>query len=102
MTTLYIITNQNGHFWGRSKQWVDGRDARALYRSPHEDEAMNTLFELSAKDVELRGKVTAASVNEKGLPEVDISDIPLPTTDTEDVAQEHTETKTADNRPSAV
>jgi hypothetical protein len=78
MSEVFVIRNQLGHFWGKSKAWVDGSEARAVMRVKHRDEASNTLFELSSKDFELRGEIVAAGVNAKGDPMVDVSDIPLP------------------------
>ncbi|MEH6590150.1 MAG: hypothetical protein V7746_07845 [Halioglobus sp.] len=79
MSEVFIICNQDGHYWGKSKQWVDGSDRRAVMRVKHRDEATNTLFELSSKDFELRGDVVEAPANDKGEPMVAVSDIPLPT-----------------------
>ncbi|GAB3287171.1 hypothetical protein [Parahaliea aestuarii] len=79
MTEVFVIRNQLGHFWGKSKAWVDGRDPRAVVRVKHQDEGINTLFELSAKDVGLRGEVVAADLGPKGEPLLEVSDIPLPT-----------------------
>jgi hypothetical protein len=78
MTDVYVIRNQLGHYWGKSKAWVDGTEARAVMRARHEDEAINTLFELSSKDFELRGEVIAAQLSERGEPMVEASEIPLP------------------------
>ena len=78
MTDVYVIRNQQGHYWGKSKQWVDGSDARAVMRAKHRDEAVNSLFELSSKDFELRGEVIAAELNERGEPVIEPSQIPLP------------------------
>ncbi|WP_193940630.1 hypothetical protein [Parahaliea mediterranea] len=78
MTEVFVIRNQLGHFWGKSKAWVDGRDPRAVLRVKHQDEGINTLFELSAKDVELRGEVVPAELGPKGEPVLQVSDIPLP------------------------
>lgn len=77
MTDVFVIRNQLGHYWGKSKTWVDGAEARAVMRTKHEDEAVNTLFELSSKDVELRGSVLATQLNERGEPVVEASQIPL-------------------------
>lgn len=77
MTEVFVIRNQLGHYWGKSKTWVDGSDARAVMRARHEDEAVNTLFELSSKDFELRGEVLAAQLTERGDPIVEPSQIPL-------------------------
>ena len=78
MTDVFLIRNQLGHFWGKGKFWVDGRDAKAVVRVKNRDEATNTLFELSSKDFELRGDIIAAELNTKGDPIVEVSDIPLP------------------------
>jgi hypothetical protein len=79
MSEVFVICNQDGHFWGKGKQWVDGSDRRTVMRVKHRDEATNTLFELSSKDFELRGDVIEAPTNDKGEPMVEVSDIPLPT-----------------------
>lgn len=79
MNEVFVIRNQLGHYWGKSKAWVDGRDPRTVLRVKHEDEGINTLFELSAKDVELRGEVLAAELGPKGEPVLEVSDTPLPT-----------------------
>jgi hypothetical protein len=67
-----------GHYWGKGKCWVDGLDARAVMRARHRDEAVNTLFELSSKDIGLRGEVVAAALGMRGEPEVEPSRVPLP------------------------
>ena len=77
MTDVFVIRNQLGHYWGKSKAWVDGSEARAVMRARHEDEAVNTLFELSSKDFELRGEVVAAPLSERGEPTIEASQIPL-------------------------
>jgi len=87
MTDVYVIRNQVGHYWGKSKSWVDGTEARAVMRARHEDEAVNTLFELSSKDFELRGEVVTAQLSERGEPMVVASEIPLP----QDPAEEELE-----------
>ncbi len=78
MSEVYVIRNQHGHYWGKSRQWVSGQDPRAVHRARHEDEAVNTLFELSAKDVDLRGRVAAAELSERGEPVIESSQVPLP------------------------
>lgn len=83
MTDVYVIRNQNGHYWGKSKEWVSGSEAKNVLRTKHEDEAINTLFELSSKDVELRGEVIPAELSERGQPMIESSLIPLPTVEQE-------------------
>jgi len=77
MTDVFVIRNQLGHYWGKSKTWVDGSEARAVMRAKHEDEAINTLFELGSRDFELRGEVLAAELSERGEPIIEASQIPL-------------------------
>ncbi len=78
MNDVFVIQNQLGHFWGKKKLWVDGSDGRLVMRVKHRDEAVNTLFELSSKDIELRGEICAATLSNRGEPMVEVSDIPLP------------------------
>ena len=65
---VYVIRNQQGAFWSKGKEWVDGRDARQVARYRHQDEAVNTLVELSAKNVDLRGRIEAVPLSERGEP----------------------------------
>ena len=44
----------------------------------HQDEAVNTVFELSSKDVDLRCDVLSLNLSEGKLPKLEISSIPLP------------------------
>lgn len=78
MTEVFVIRNQLGHYWGKGKEWVDGSQPRQVMRSKHQDEAVNTLFELSSRDIELRGEVVAAGLGERGEPILELSQIPLP------------------------
>lgn len=77
MTDVFVIRNQLGHYWGKRKTWVDGSEARAVMRAKHEDEAVNTLFELGSRDFELRGEVLATQLSERGEPIIEASQIPL-------------------------
>lgn len=74
MTDVYVVRNQLGQFWGKSKAWADGRNPKAIIRTAHEDEAVNTLFELSSKDFELRGEVVQVELSEKREPVVEPSE----------------------------
>jgi hypothetical protein len=78
MSEVFVVRNQLGHYWGKSKSWVDGRDARQVARLKHHDEGVNLLFELSSKDVALRGEVVAAQIDERGEPVIEASHHPLP------------------------
>ena len=78
MTEVFVIRNQLGHYWGKNKAWVDGSQAKLVQRMPHRDEAINTLFELSSRDIDLRGEVVAAQLSERREPIIEPSQIPLP------------------------
>ena len=102
MTDVFVIRNQLGHYWGKSKTWVDGSEARAVMRAKHEDEAINTLFELGSKDFELRGEVLSAELSERGEPVIEASQIPLllepePEADADAVESANTEAPAEDN-----
>lgn len=77
MTDVFVVRNQHGHYWGKAKTWVDGSSPRAVLRTPYQDEAVNTLFELSSRDIELRGEVIATTLSERGEPVIEPSQIPL-------------------------
>jgi hypothetical protein len=74
----FILKNQNGHYWGRSKDWVDGSDRSRVAQYRHRDEASNTVFELSSKDFGLRAEILEMTLNEGKLPKLSISQIALP------------------------
>lgn len=78
MTEVFLIRNQLGHYWGKGKAWVDGTQPRQAMRTAHRDEAVNTLVELSSRDIELRGEVVAAELGERGEPMIEPSQTPLP------------------------
>ena len=84
MTEVFVIRNQLGHYWGKGKTWVDGSQPRLVQRTPHRDEAVNTLFELSSRDIDLRGEVLTAELSERGEPIIEASQIPLPMEATEE------------------
>ena len=91
MTDVFVVRNQLGHYWGKDKNWVDGSNPRSVLRTLHQDEAINTLFELSSGDIELRGEIIAAQLSERGEPVIEVSEIPLPAEpeeETPDLAKE--------------
>tara|TARA_B110000503_G_scaffold44038_1_gene71969 strand:- start:127 stop:462 length:336 start_codon:yes stop_codon:yes gene_type:complete len=77
MTDVFVVRNQHGHYWGKAKIWVDGSSPKAVLRTRYEDEALNTLFELSSRDIELRGEVRPTALSERGEPVIEPSQIPL-------------------------
>lgn len=67
---VFVIRNQHGLYLTRQNEWVDGHDPAPLFKTPFRDVALNTLIEVNAKDIELRGVITEVEVNDKGLPRV--------------------------------
>ena len=78
MDRSFILKNQDGHYWGRSKEWVDGSDRSRVAQYKHRDEASNTVFELSSKDFGLRAEILEVALKEGKLPKLSISQIPPP------------------------
>lgn len=78
MSVSYLIRNQLGHWWGRGKRWVDGRELARVAHWSHRDEVVNTLFELSSQDVELRGEIIEVELDGGQLPKLAISSVPIP------------------------
>ena len=75
----YVLRNQLGQYWTRSKEWSDGREPQRLLKHKHRDEALNLLVELSAKDVDLRGEILPCEVSDRGDPVVEVSEHRTPT-----------------------
>ena len=73
MNQVFVVSNQNGHFASKQKEWVDGREPKLLFRSPHKDEAINLVFELSSKDIYLRAEATSVDLDEKKQPIVEVT-----------------------------
>ena len=78
MSFLFIISNSQGHFYSKQKDWTDGKQLHNIYRAKHYDEALNTLLVLNAKNIDLRAQVLESEIDERGEPVVIISDFPLP------------------------
>jgi hypothetical protein len=80
MSHTFILQNQDKLFFGKNKEWVDGYDANAVFKTVHKDEAVNQMFEITSKDYQQRVKVISCALNDKGLPviEGDIMPAPLP------------------------
>lgn len=84
MTSLYVVVNESGHYLGKQQQWLDGSEPQHVFRSEHRDEAVNAAFEAGLRDVTLRAQVSQVEANERKLPILDISDIPLPNSENSD------------------
>jgi len=77
MSDVYIVKNQNNHYASKQKEWVDGSNPKALFRSPHKDEAINMVFELSSKDINVRAEAISCELDESKAPIVEVLN-PIP------------------------
>jgi hypothetical protein len=71
MTTIFIVKNQLGQYLSKQQEWVDGSDSQMLFRTPHKDEAINTVFEVSSRDIYLRAETLSCELDSKGHPIVE-------------------------------
>ena len=71
---VFVLRNQQQLYLSKQKSWVTGKENQGLWRSEHHDEALNTLIELNAKDIELRGDILDVSLDDKRQPIVEVSD----------------------------
>lgn len=78
MNQTFILQNHDKLFFGKNKEWVDGYDANAVFKTPHKDEAVNQMFEITSKDYKQRVKVLACDLDEKALPIIDSEIMPAP------------------------
>ena len=84
MERHFILKNQDGHYWGRGKEWVDGADRARVAQYKYRDEASNTVFELSSKDFGLRVEILEVKLKDDKLPKLEVSEVPLPGSDLAD------------------
>jgi hypothetical protein len=68
---VYVIRNQHGLYLNKQQEWVDGRDAQSLFRCVHHDEAINTVFEVSAREITLRAEALACPLDARKNPQVE-------------------------------
>lgn len=73
MTSVFVVKNQLGLFLNKQQEWVVGSDNHSLYRTTHKDEAINTVFEVSSRDIYLRAEALACDTDEKGNPLVTVT-----------------------------
>ncbi|MFT5482297.1 MAG: hypothetical protein ACI9GW_000946 [Halieaceae bacterium] len=97
MNQRFVVSNESGHYYSKSKAWTDGRDAGRVYCPQHRDEALNTLLEINSRDIDLRGMILEVETNHRGLPVLEISDIPLPEVGVEESVEAEEEEAEASN-----
>lgn len=68
MASAFVIRNQLGQYLTRKDEWVSGKDASIVFYKTYYDEALNQLFEINTKDIELRGKVFEVELGENKKP----------------------------------
>ena len=73
--TAFILQNQHEQYLNKSLEWVNGGDAKQLFKSPHRDVVLNQLMELNAKDIQLRATVITCELNMAGSPVLSMSPI---------------------------
>ncbi|MCG8671384.1 MAG: hypothetical protein MI867_18410 [Pseudomonadales bacterium] len=65
MATAYVVRNQLGQYLTKKGEWCSGKEPATVFFKPHFDEALNQLFEVNTKDIELRGKVVEVEIEDK-------------------------------------
>jgi formate dehydrogenase assembly factor FdhD len=78
MSNIYVVKNQHGLFASKHKEWLDGREPKLLFRSPHKDEAINIVFELSSKDINTRAEAISVEIDSNKQPVVEVTAPPPP------------------------
>ena len=65
---VFVVVNQQGLYLSKQQEWIDGVDSQSLYRTRHRDEAINTVFEVSSRDIYLRAEAVGCELDAKGNP----------------------------------
>ena len=91
MSDMYVVKNQHGLFASKHKEWLDGREPKLLFRCQHKDEAINMVFELSSKDINIRAEAIIVETDANKHPVVEVTAPPPavdPETDQQDILAE--------------
>ncbi len=72
MSSVFVVKNHLDLYLSKQQEWVDGSDRHSLFRTAHKDEAINTVFEVSSRDIYLRAEALACEVDDKGNPIVTV------------------------------
>ena len=73
MNEMYVVKNQHGLFASKHKEWLDGREPKLLFKCQHKDEAINMVFELSSKDVNVRAEAIIVEIDANKHPVVEVT-----------------------------
>ena len=55
----FVLQNADGRYFGKDLEWIVKLKASAIFCYEHQDQALNKLVELNAKDINLRAQVIA-------------------------------------------
>ncbi|PIE41524.1 MAG: hypothetical protein CSA49_02900 [Gammaproteobacteria bacterium] len=93
MATAYVVRNQFGQYLTKKGEWCSGKDPAPVFCKQHFDEALNQLFEINTKEIELRGKVVEVDMvdkkpvlNEYGPESIELDAAPESTQETSTVS----------------
>ena len=53
----FVLQDADGRYLGKDLDWMDELKASAIFCCEHQDQALNKLVELNAKDINLRARV---------------------------------------------
>ena len=53
----FVLQDAGGRYLGKDLDWMDELKASAIFCCEHQDQALNKLVELNAKDINLRARV---------------------------------------------
>ncbi len=74
----FLLQNQDKYLLSKNNEWVDGRDLRDLFKTPHRDVAMNQLFEVNSHDYQQRIHILECETKGHNLPLIEEADLPPP------------------------
>jgi hypothetical protein len=88
--TVFVVKNQQGLYLSKQQEWIDGTDNHPLYRTRHRDEAINTVFEVSSRDIYLRAETVICELDAKGNPALATAEVVTPARAAQ-IARQHNE-----------
>lgn len=69
----YVIQRDDGAYVNKKYEWVSGAVVREVLCKVHRDQVLNELIELNIKSYDLRAQVLEIALNEKGMPQLQVS-----------------------------
>jgi hypothetical protein len=70
MSSVFVIRNHLGQFLSRQKEWLADGDVAAVFAAQHRDQAINTLVEVNAHEIDMRCQVLEATADDRGRPQL--------------------------------